>query len=84
MKGTERVIVLVAVGLCALIVAGYYQPFEVHSVYGGISRTEYCSLRWWWTPDCKNRFYAMILEIIAVAAFAAAGRAYVNRSGSAR
>jgi hypothetical protein len=83
-NGTEGAIVLVALGLCALIVAGYYQPFEVHEGFGRFEypATVYCSLQTWWLPQCRGRAYAAILEILAVVAFAGAGRAYLKRSRS--
>lgn len=83
MKATDKVVVLVVVGLCALIIAGYYQPFEVYQGYGlHYPTTVYCSVQKWWWPDCHGRFYVTIFEMAAVVAFAAAARAYLNRPRS--
>lgn len=79
----NRIIVLVALGLCALIIAGYYQPFD-HHVPGTSSvwdTTVSCSLQKWWWPECSGRLHVAILEVCAVIAFAVAARTYFKLSG---
>lgn len=70
---------LIAVGLCALIVAHYYEPFEAHV---GLARFgASCTLREWSSEACKGRFSAAVFEVIAVVIFAFAALIYKRESG---
>lgn len=71
--------VLIAIGLCALIFAHYYEPFEAHVGMSQFGAS--CTLREWWWPVCKGRFYATVFEVIAVVAFSFAGLNYKRESG---
>jgi hypothetical protein len=73
----------VAIGLCVLVIASYFQPFEVHQAYGlHYPTTVYCSLQKWWWAECRGRFYGAAFEIVAVITFAAAASIYLDRPRS--